>query len=283
VGSAFLVVDTHVHLWPHGLVHPNQTTADPLDAAPSDYLTAALDAGVDVGVISPASVYRENAYILGAAAATPGRMRAVVTVDPLEDEEVERLASHAQAGAIGARIAPGPHIDRLIADPARLDAVLDAAADLGLVLQWTIRTQALDLIRYAAARRPVVSQVLDHLGLPDDPTDLAALDRVCNVAEVPDLAVKLSGMYAYSRTAYPYADTWRWAEGVLEAFGSGRVMWASDWPLSGESAAYLAQCKLVDQLSFVDAAARRDILSSTAIRVWGIAERGPASAGSEPR
>ena len=282
MGSASPVIDTHVHLWPRGLVHPNQTTPAPLAATPSDYLAAAVDAGVDLAIVSPASVYQDNDYILRAAADAPGTMRAVVTVDPFVDAEVERLAAHARAGAVGARIAPGPHIDQLLTDPVRLGALVDAVADLGLVLQWTIRLHALALIRSAATRRPTVSQVLDHLGLPDDPTDRRALDRVRNLAEVPDLTVKLSGMYAYSRAAYPYADTWGWAEGVLEAFGSGRVMWASDWPLSGESAAYSAQRTLVDHLPFVDAAARRDILSTTAMRVWGIVERGSVGAGSTP-
>jgi len=177
---------------------------------------------------------------------------------------------------------PRPPYRRLISDPALLDAVVDAVGELGMVLQWTIRPHAVHLIRFAAARRPTVIQILDHLGLSDHPTDLHELDRVRRLAEVPNRHVKLSGMYACSRTAYPYPDTWGWAEGVLDAFGSERVMWVSDWPLCSDSAAYPAQRAPIERLPFVDGGTRRDVLSTTAMRVWGIAGRESVRARSEP-
>ena len=39
-----------------------------------------------------------------------------------------------------------------------------------------------------------------------------------------------------SRDGYPFRDTWPWVEGVLDAFGPDRTIWASDWPLAGQHA-----------------------------------------------
>ena len=74
-----------------------------------------------------------------------------------------------------------------------------------------------------------------------------------------------------SRDGYPFRDTWPWAEGVLDAFGPDRTIWASDWPLAGEHATYRQLRDLVDELPFVDGAARTAMLSDDA---------GPAVASS---
>ncbi len=111
--------------------------------------------------------------------------------------------------------------------------------------------------------------MLDHLGLPVDARDLTQLARIRDLAGIPELRIKLSGMYALSQDGYPYRDTWAWAEGVVDAFGAERTMWASDWPLAGESASHAQHLALVDLLPFVDAAARDHLLRRTALGIWG--------------
>ena len=269
------IVDTHVHVWPHGLVHSGQIVKTPLAATPADLLATMVGSGVVVTVMSPANIHPANEYTLGAAATVPDRLRAVVGMEPRSDGAPTTLAAHADHGAIGVRITPG---SLPLADPddfARLGALVDVAADRGLVVQWTARLSLTNPIEFVAARRPAVVQVLDHLGLPENARDLGSLDRIRALAAIPTLTIKLSGMYALSTDGYPYADTWPWAEGVLDAFGPDRTMWASDWPLSGESASHADLVALVDRLPFLDAATRTAILSATARRVWDL---GPASA-----
>jgi predicted TIM-barrel fold metal-dependent hydrolase len=265
------IVDSHVHAWPHGLVHPVQQVQEPMAASPADLL-ATLDAsGVDAVLVSPAMVHPDNAYIQGAAGTVPTRILAVAGVDPRDPVAVAAIPDHAAFGAVAVRVNLGASPLETDAELAGLDALVDATADAGLAIQWTMRLPGASLIERAAARRPEAPQVLDHLGLPVDARDLGQLARIRDLAGIPGLRIKLSGMYALSKDGYPYQDTWAWAEGVLDAFGAARTMWASDWPLAGESASHAQHLALVDMLPFVDATARDHLLRGTALGIWGAA------------
>jgi len=263
-----LIVDTHVHVWPHGMVHPAQREQVPMEAAPAD-LVATLDAGgVGAAVVCPAMVYPDNGYVLGFAGTLPERILAVVLIDPRDRAAVELVPCYAAQGAVGVRV--NAHATPLESDEdlAGLDAMVDAASAAGLVIQWTVPLPSAGLIERAAARARNARQVLDHLGLPVDASDLTALDRIRALAAIPGLNVKLSGMYNLSRDRYPYADTWPWVEAVVDAFGPQRTMWGSDWPFVGEYGSYTQQLTLIEQMPFLDTAARRSILRDTAVQVW---------------
>jgi L-fuconolactonase len=262
------VVDAHVHVWPHGLVHPAQRGSEPLAADPAD-LVATLDAsGVGLALTSPAMVHPDNGYVLGAADALPRRLRAVAGVSPRDPAAIAGIATHGALGVLAVRVNLGATPLEGAEALAGLDALADATAVAGLVLQWTIRLPSAPLIERVAARHPGLPQVLDHLGLPVDATDLAALAVLRGLAGIPELRLKLSGMYALSNAGYPYEDVWPWAEGAIDAFGVARVLWASDWPLSMESASHADLLAVVGRLPFLDAAGRDRILSGTARELW---------------
>jgi predicted TIM-barrel fold metal-dependent hydrolase len=76
--------------------------------------------------------------------------------------------------------------------------------------------------------------VLNHCGVPDiavgglDPWR----DHISTLAALPNVSCKLSGIMAYCapgeashEAIKPYVDH------VLEAFGPGRIVWGSDWPV----------------------------------------------------
>jgi predicted TIM-barrel fold metal-dependent hydrolase len=262
------VIDSHVHVWPRGLVHSAQRTPEPLEADPADLL-ATLDAGgVEAALASPAMVYPDNGYVLGAAHAVPRRLAAVVGISPRDPAAIATVAGHAAAGAVAVRVNLGAAPLEGDAALSGLDALADATADAGVVLQWTMRLPSSELIERVARRHPDLPQVFDHLGLPVDARDIAALDRIRALAAIPRLHIKLSGMYALSTTGYPYQDVWPWAEGVVMAFGPTRTLWASDWPLSMESASHADLLALVQRLPFLDARSRRAILGDTARALW---------------
>ncbi len=263
------IVDSHVHAWPHGLVHAVQQVQEPMAASPADLLATLDSSGVDAVLVSPAMVHPDNGYIQGAAGAVPTRILAVAGVDPRDPAAVAAIPDHAAFGAVAIRVNLGARPLETEAELAGLDDLVEATADAGLTLQWTMRLPSATLIERAATRRPEVPQVLDHLGLPVDARDLDQLVRMRELAGIPELRIKLSGMYALSQDGYPYRDTWPWAEGTLDAFGASRTMWASDWPLAGESASHAQHLALVDTLPFIDAAARDHLLRGTALRLWG--------------
>jgi predicted TIM-barrel fold metal-dependent hydrolase len=264
------IVDSHVHVWPFGLVHSGQRVKQPLHATPADLLRTADASGVDVIVITPASVYPDNGYHLGAAATAPSRLRVTVGLDPRWPNAVEQLRVHKSAGALGVRIIPGSLPIEGPDDEAALAALTDEAAELGLLVQWTAPLNLTNGIDLVARRHPETVQILDHLGLPPDSSNLADLARIRELARIPRLHVKLSGLPALSRQEYPFRDAWSWAEGVVDAFGPERTMWASDWPMSGESASHRQLLDLVDEFPFLDDAARRAVRSTTPSRVWGL-------------
>lgn len=266
-GSA-KVIDSHVHVWPPSLIHGGQKGRTPLAATTAD-LVATLDGSVvDVALASPANVYRHNAYVLGAANAVPQRMLAVVGIDPTAADEIAAIPAHARHGAVAVRVNFTGGTLRGEAGLAGLDRLVDATASEGLVLQWTMPLPEAHLIERASARQPRLRQIFDHLGLPPDARDLAGLARVAELAAIPNVHMKLSGMYALSRNGYPYEDVWPWMEGVVAAFGPERILWASDWPLSSESASHADLLALVRRLPFLDAAATEHVLSGTAKRLW---------------
>jgi L-fuconolactonase len=241
-------------------------------ATPVDLLETMAGSGVSITVMTPANVFGDNGYVLGAAATAPTRLRAAVGMNPRWPDASDLLRTYASAGAVGVRITPASLPIESPDDMASLLALAETATDLGLVIQWTAplpRTGGIDVI---AERRPDAVQVLDHLGLPPDATDLSALARVRELAAIPTLHVKLSGLHALSRDGYPFRDAWGWIEGVVDAFGPDRTLWASDWPLSAEFATHRQLRDLVDELPFLDDAARMAILSTTPRRLWGLAD-----------
>ncbi|MGW2058440.1 amidohydrolase family protein [Streptomyces sp. NPDC001840] len=151
---------------------------------------------------------------------------------------------------------------------------LAAIAAAGLVYDLVVLPQQLPAAAVAAELLPDLTFVLDHLGKP--PIASGGLDpwadHVRTLAARPNTVCKLSGMVTEadwdSWTANglrPYADT------VLDAFGSGRLMFGSDWPVCRLAATY---GEVLDAARVVTNALsepeREQIFSATARRVYGL-------------
>jgi predicted TIM-barrel fold metal-dependent hydrolase len=104
----------------------------------------------------------------------------------------------------------------------------------GLPFDMCFLARQLPVALELARACPEVQFVLDHCGVPDiaggafDPwrADIAAL------AELPNVAVKLSGLTAYCAPGTVSAATLApWVDHVLSCFGTGRAVWGSDWPV----------------------------------------------------
>lgn len=85
-----------------------------------------------------------------------------------------------------------------------------------------------------AGKCPDVQFILDHCGVPD--VAGGALDpwrnRIRELAALPNVACKISGVIAYADPAKATADAVRpYVEHCIESFGWDRVVWGSDWPV----------------------------------------------------
>ncbi|MYZ40783.1 MULTISPECIES: amidohydrolase family protein [unclassified Streptomyces] len=151
---------------------------------------------------------------------------------------------------------------------------LAAVADAGLVYDLVVLPEQLPAAAEAAESLPQLTFVLDHLGKP--PIAAGALDPwagyVKALATRPNTVCKLSGMVTEadwdSWTANglrPYADT------VLDAFGPGRLMFGSDWPVCRLAGTYGevfdAARAVTDALSEDE---RDEVFGTTARRVYGL-------------
>lgn len=149
---------------------------------------------------------------------------------------------------------------------------LAAVAEAGLVYDLVVLPHQLPACVQAAAEHPELTFVLDHLGKP--PIAAGALEpwatAVRALAALPRTVCKLSGMVTEADLAKwtvdelrPYADT------VLDAFGPGRLMFGSDWPVCTLAASYGQVVEVAEELTGgLEAGERAEVFGGTAGRVY---------------
>jgi L-fuconolactonase len=116
-------------------------------------------------------------------------------------------------------------------------------------------------------RFPEVRLLIAHLGLPPAvTTEITVNDAQVNLAHVTTLAkyahtyVKFSGFYALAQPshAYPHEQAWPYAQVITEAFGTARILWASDFSPALEHVSFpqtIATLAAMPWLSAMDQAA----------------------------
>ncbi|MFE6092478.1 amidohydrolase family protein [Streptomyces massasporeus] len=148
---------------------------------------------------------------------------------------------------------------------------LAAVADAGLVYDLVVLPHQLPACVRAAAALPGLTFVLDHLGKP--PIASGALEPWATglraLAALPNTVAKLSGLLTEAdHASWTVEDLRPYAEVALEAFGPGRLMYGSDWPVSTLGAAYGDTLDLTRRLT--DPHDHPQILETTATRVYGL-------------
>ncbi|MCT9104951.1 amidohydrolase family protein [Streptomyces mirabilis] len=149
---------------------------------------------------------------------------------------------------------------------------LAAVAEAGLVYDLVVLPHQLPACVRAAADHPGLTFVLDHLGKPPIATGVLQpwATAVRALAALPNTVCKLSGMVTEADHAKwtvdglrPYADT------VLDAFGPGRLMFGSDWPVCTLAASYGQVVDAAEELTGgLGAEERAEVFGGTATRVY---------------
>jgi len=94
---------------------------------------------------------------------------------------------------------------------------------------------------------PNVRFIMDHCGIPEIAKGELAVwrEQVRRIAELPNVACKLSGIIAYGPTIGWSIEHFRPVfDHVIQCFGWDRLMWGSDWPVCNRTASLTAWVEL---------------------------------------
>lgn len=168
-----------------------------------------------------------------------------------------------------------------------VDAGLDLLEQAGVPFDFVAGgPAALATAAEVARRHPGLHLILDHLGAPPLKAGPDQVEQWSQHLEFlagrPRVHAKLSGLYVGHD---PDGDALRrlgaHLRTALRLFGSHRLMYGGDWPICLLHESYGRTLDLVRRcLTDLDATGWRDVLSATAIRVYGLDHRRVAVAGS---
>lgn len=268
-------IDAHSHVWtpdtgryPVAPAFANRRR-NPPSFTPEELLAEARPCGVTRVVLIQMSWHGfDNRYMLDSIARFRGVFSGVAAIDE-NHRPAETMRQLKARGVRGFRIQPRA--------PGWLDgegmaAMWRCGATEGLAMCPLITPAALPALDRMCRRFPETTVVIDHcarVGADGEirEEDLAAL---CRLAVHPRVHVKLSAFYALGKKQPPYLDLVPLIRRLYEAYGAGRLMWATDCPfqlLNGHT--YRASVELVrDRLDFITARDRDLLLRGTAERVF---------------
>ncbi len=215
----------------------------------------------------------DNRYMLSVMSdASPGKYSGVAIIDDQRSDVAQRMRELHKQGVRGFRL----YTDKVKAEGwANSDGVKSmwaTAADTGQAMCLLANPDALPAVERMIEKYPKTRVVIDHfarIGMTGQIVD-ADLANLCKLSRFPNVFVKTSAFYALGKKKPPYTDLSPMVMQLVKAFGSDRLMWASDCPyqVQGEHS-YAASIDLIrksiPELTAVDKA---NILGKTAMKVF---------------
>jgi L-fuconolactonase len=270
------VIDAQVHIWEEGAARdassPSGTRPGYEDALTVDRLLEAMDdAAVDGALLVTPGVYRgDNTYSLASAKNHRDRL-AVVGAIRIGDHDFEELLSqwHAEPAMVGGRFVLRNHRDL---DRLRMSEQLFVAAaryDIPLCVYPFV---GMDAVRGIAQKYPNVQLVIDHLGLRSPRhggSGLEGLDAALGLADLPNVAVKASSLPSQSSQAFPFEDVLPALHAALNAFGSTRVIWGSDFTMHRDRHSYREATDFVRASNAISPSEKEMLLGGAAELIFG--------------
>ena len=279
-------VDAHHHLWdPRTRNYPWMAgpAFDPirrpygLDDLRARTAAAGIGRTVLVQTVADSS---ETEEFLKLAAASDGLVAGVVGWVDLEAPDIAGALERLRSLPGGERLVGVRHQVQDEPDPNWLGRPqvrrgLRAVAEAGLVYDLLVLVPQLDSAVAAARELPQGRFVLDHAAKP--PIVSGAMEPwaggIGQLARLPNVVCKLSGLVTEARwDDWDAAGIRPYAEHVLAAFGPGRVLFGSDWPVCELAASYGQVRELAEALvAGLSPAEREAVFHSTAAAAYRLA------------
>jgi L-fuconolactonase len=235
------MVDTHVHLWNYDAASfPWMSDAQVVlkrDFLPADFLAASNGTHVSsVIAVQARQVEAESDFLLSLADAHPF-IRGVVGWVDLRAEldtlnaRLAHLSAHSRFRGVR-HVVHDEQDDNFMLLP-EFQRGIGALEGHNLAYDLLIFPRHLAPALQLVRTFPSQTFVLDHIANPQigDPLE-PWLSNLKNLAECPNVSVKLSGMVTKSKPQWDVNDFSPYIDGVFEAFGPDRVMVGSDWPVA---------------------------------------------------
>ncbi|MCH2320242.1 MAG: amidohydrolase [SAR202 cluster bacterium] len=226
--------------------------------------------GVSKAVLVQHGGFYDNNYLLDAAAKHPGRFSIVALVEEGSPNASDDLQMWFERGAGGVRLRPNSPL-KIWRKAAELDMVVSCRAE-------TLDPEKLsEVISDLPSTIPVV---LEHFmgARPEDVDTKDGYKRIrslLKIAELPNVYAKLGGLGEISHrpevldTTFQFEFTPPIVEMILEAFGTSRTMWGSDYPPVSNREGYRnALHGIMDHPSIVDPQQRNQVMGITAASVF---------------
>lgn len=134
----------------------------------------------------------------------------------------------------------------------------------------------LEVLLELARRIPDLRIVLDHLGKPPFGSDTTHPWHrlIAEVAAVPGVHAKLSGLYPGLAGAPTDTDLRPWIDRALELFGPDRLMVGSDWPIAELAGGFdPVWSRLIDVVDGYGSDIARRLRAQTALAFYGVGPR----------
>ncbi len=275
-------IDSHQHFWKYDAVRDAWITDDMAviqrDFMPQDLLPLLQQNGLDGCVIVQSDESEaENEFQLANAennAFIKGIVGWVELVSPDVEERLEYYSQFKKLKGFRHVLQGMPQRDFMLT-PAFLNGI-------SLLNKYNFTYDILifpDQLKFAAemvAKFPEQKFVLDHIAKPyikDNvitgwDTDIAALGKFENVY------CKLSGMVTEAKwNNWTEADFHPYMDAVVNAFGTDRLMFGSDWPVCTVSGSYAQVCNIVKNYFSQFSQAEQDkIWGENAIKFYSLSE-----------
>jgi L-fuconolactonase len=229
------IADAHVHFFRGGYRRPGLPSLfgdgelrayEALRVAHEIELALAI--GYEAGAIDPGN----NAHLRDLAASRDW-LKTLAFVPPDPPPSPSSLESLIEAGHAGLAI--------YALDEGQAEAVprwppdgWRALESRRAIVSFNSRPEAIARLGPLIARWPGIPFLFSHLGLPGvvAPAGIAGrLKPLLGLAPLPNVHVKISGLYAASAPphAYPHESARDIVRTILDAFGPARCLWASDF------------------------------------------------------
>ncbi|SEO67030.1 amidohydrolase family protein [Actinacidiphila rubida] len=286
-------IDAHHHLWDLARRPQPWLTGPALDPIARTFRLAELAPllaahGIDATVVvQSSSSLPETRELLATAAGSGGLVAGVVGWADLADPALGEMLASLDGPLVGIRHQVQDEPDPRWLTRPEVHTGLRAVASAGLVYDLLVTPVQLPAAVETVRALPEVRFVLDHCAKPPiaDGGWEPWAGRITELAQLPNVSCKLSGLVTEADwERWRPQDVLPYARHVLDAFGPGRVMFGSDWPVATLAARYADVYALAEQaVAALDAGERAAVFGGTAAQVYGLPDgAGPAgpAAGS---